>query len=596
MTDSQREGESFGLDTDSFTRTNDRDRRVLELYERVIEIEQRLIPTGLHVFGRATTDRELTDLLRMVASFGRPELGIRSLPDLVAEGLGLPRYAELLEHCADSEQGMTARELVETIVGEAISAFISERGGDGAEAAAGILTRRAGVPEDESIKVFALLGKLKSQLDTNSELDGLTRALRGQYVEPGPGGDLVQNPSLLPTGRNTHAVNPYVVPSPAAVMRAEPIARALLDRHREATGEYPKSVAMVLWGIDNIKTEGEAVAQALWLMGVKPRRDSLNRATDVAIIPLEELGRPRIDVVMTVSGIFRDLFGATMALLDLAVRRVAALDEPLELNFVRRNVEHQMTDHGTSRDEALVRVFSNAAGNYGTNVNFMVLDSQWQDAAELGDLFVTRKCFAYGRDARGRSFDGREARKLMEAALARVEVTYQNIDTTEVGITDVDHYFEYLGGVTKAVEKQAGARPRVYLSDTLSPGVKVRTLEEAIKLEARTKTLNPKWYEGMLKHGFSGVAEIEHQVTNTFGWSATANAVDGWVYDQVAETFVLDDAMLERLRALNPHSARTMVGRLLEAAGRGFWSAEQSVLDKLRDVFAGLEDELEGVR
>ena len=266
------------------------------------------------------------------------------------------------------------------------------------------------------------------------------------------------------------------------------------------------------------------------------------------------------------------------------------------MNFLKRHVDEQIAETSCSFDEAAVRVFSNAAGNYGTNVNFMVLDSQWEDTRELGDLFVTRKCFAYGRDSQGQRFDGREARRLLERALSRVEVTYQNIDTTEVGITDVDHYFEYLGGVSKAVEKQTGARPRIYLSDTLSPGARIRTLEETVRLETRTKTLNPKWFEGMLRHGFSGVAEIEHHVTNTFGWSATAEAVDDWVYDEVAATFVLDEQMLERLRSLNPHSARTLVGRLLEASGRGFWSAEQSVLDRLREVFDALEDTLEGVR
>jgi magnesium chelatase subunit H len=279
----------------------------------------------------------------------------------------------------------------------------------------------------------------------------------------------------------------------------------------------------------------------------------------------------------------------------MAVRRVALLDEPCESNYVKKHVEEQINESGCSFDEAAVRVFSNAAGNYGTNVNFMVLDSQWEDSRELGDLFVARKCFAYGRDSEGRSFDGREARKLLERALSRVEVTYQNIDNTEVGITDIDHYFEYLGGVSKAVEKQTGSRPRIYLSDALAPGTKVRTLEETIRLETRTKTLNPKWFEGMLKHGFSGVAEIEHHVTNTFGWSATADAVDDWVYSEVATTYVLDEEMLERLRSLNPHSARTLVGRLLEASGRGYWSTDKDMLDRLQDVFAGLEDELEGV-
>lgn len=572
-----------------------RDRRVLELYEKVLEIEQRLIPTGLHVFGRPSDEAEIADLLRMVASFDRPELGIRSLPDLVAEGLALPPYATLLKESPDAEQRLRERERVEAIVRNAIALFVGDKSDAGMEGAIKLLSEAAAVTREHSLKVFEMLSRIREHLGTNYELDGLTRALRGEYVEPGPGADIIQNPSILPTGRNTHAVNPYSVPSTTAVRRAEPIANALLERHRKEAGRYPETIAMVLWGIDNIKTEGEAVAQVLWLLGVTPRRDAMNRATDVDVIPLDRLGRPRVDIVLTVSGIFRDLFGATMTLLDNAVRRVAALDEDPDMNYLKRHVDEQMAETGCSFDEAAVRVFSNAAGNYGTNVNFMVLESQWEDGRELGDLFVARKCFAYGRDSQGRSFDGREARKLLERALSRVEATYQNIDTTEVGITDVDHYFEYLGGVSKAVEKQTGKRPRIYLSDTLSPNAKVRTLEETVRLESRTKTLNPKWFEGMLRHGFSGVAEIEHHVTNTFGWSATADAVDDWVYDEVAATFVLDEQMLERLRSLNPHSARTLVGRLLEASGRGFWSAEQSVLERLRDVFAALEDKLEGV-
>ncbi|MGH9900340.1 MAG: cobaltochelatase subunit CobN, partial [Pyrinomonadaceae bacterium] len=301
------------------------------------------------------------------------------------------------------------------------------------------------------------------------------------------------------------------------------------------------------------------------------------------------------DVVMTVSGIFRDLFGATMGLLDAAVRRVAALDEPAGLNHVRRNVSEQMSAERCGFDEAVARVFSNAPGNYGTNVNFMVMDSQWERAAALGDLFVTRKCFAYGRDSQGRAVEGREARGAMNSALSRVEAAYQNIDSFEIGVTDVDHYFEYLGGVSRAVEQRAEARPAIYLSDALSREAKVRSLAETIRLETRAKTLNPKWYEGMLKHGFRGVAEIESHVANTFGWSATADAVDGWVYAEVAETFVLDEGMLERLRTLNPHSARALVGRLLEAEGRGFWAAEAGMVERLREIFAGLEDQLEGV-
>jgi magnesium chelatase subunit H len=567
----------------------ERDRRVLKLYEQVVEIEQRLIPTGLHVFGRASDERECADLLRMVASFDRPECGTRALPDMVAEGLGLGAYESLLQ--AQTEDGWRERERVEACVREGVALFMRE----GVESACAWLEAEARVPVGESSRLFGLLSRIREQLGSNPELESFARALRGEYVEPGPGADIVQNPFILPTGRNTHAVNPYAVPSAVAYARAERVVNLLLERHRTEHGRYPRAMALVLWGLDNIKTQGEGVAQALRLLGVRPVRDSLNRVTEVEPVPLERLGRPRIDVVMTVSGIFRDLFGATMMLLDKAVRRVAELDEPDEWNYVRRNIREETEATGCDFEEAALRVYSNAPGSYGTNVNFMVMDSQWEQPDALGDLFVTRKCFAYGRDAGGRALEGREARAGLGRALARVEATYQNIDSFEIGVTDVDHYFEYLGGVSKAVERHASARPAIYLSDALSRDARVRSLEETVRLETRAKTLNPKWYEGMLRHGFRGVAEIESHVTNTFGWSATADAVDDWVYAEVAETFVLDETMLERLSSLNPHSARSLVARLLEAEGRGFWEAERAVVERLREVFTELEDRIEGV-
>lgn len=569
----------------------ERDRRVLELYEQVLEIEQRLIPTGLHVFGRVPEESARVDMLRMVASFDRPEANARALPDLVSEGSGFGGYTELLRAGKQNAVSLQERERVDEIVHAAIELFIKQ----GELASSHWLETTAHVKREDTRPIFSLLSRICDHLATSNELESLTRALRGEYIEPGPGADIVQNPDILPTGRNTHAVNPYLVPSEIAYARAERVVHSLLERHLSEHGRYPRAMALVLWGLDNIKTQGEGVAQALWLLGVRPVRDAMNRATGIEIIPLEKLGRPRIDVVMTVSGIFRDLFGATILLLDKAVRAVAALDEPLEMNYVRRNVDEQMKEDDCLFDEAALRVFSNAPGNYGTNVNFMVMDSQWEQDDTLGELFVTRKCFAYGRDAEGRAVEGREARHAMERALSRVEAAYQNIDTFEIGITDVDHYFEYLGGVTKAVERNARVRPAVYLSDTLSRDSKIRSLEETVRLETRAKTLNPKWYEGMLKHGFRGVAEIESHISNTFGWSATADAVDDWVYTEVAKTFVLDEEMLDRLRSLNPHSARSLVGRLLEAQGRGFWAADAQMLERLREIFTGLEDQLEGV-
>ncbi|HKP81084.1 MAG TPA: cobaltochelatase subunit CobN [Pyrinomonadaceae bacterium] len=537
---------------------DERDAKVFALYEQLIEIEQRLIPTGLHVFGRPSSSGEKTDLFKMLASFDRPEAGVRALPEILLD--------------------------------EAVREFVAA----GTDAAVRLLEQK-GLSAETTRPVFALLESVSTKLQTNNEMDSLVRALRGEFIEPGPGADIVQNPDILPTGRNTHAINPYGVPSAVAFARSEAVANSLLDRYKSENGRYPEAMALVLWGLDNIKTQGEGVAQALWLLGVRPVRDALNRTTHVEVIPLDQLGRPRIDVVMTVSGIFRDLFSPTVQLLDKAVRLVAQLDEPLELNYVRKHVLEQIEQEACDADDAAVRVFSNAPGNYGTNVNFMVMDSQWEREETLGDLFVTRKCFAYGRDSKGLAIEGREARVAMDRALSRVEATYQNIDTFEIGLTDVDHYFEYLGGVSKAVEKRARARPAIYLSDTLSREVKIRTLEETVRLETRAKTLNPKWYEGMLKHGFRGVAEIENHVSNTFGWSATADAVDDWIYSEVANTFLFDESMLERLRELNPHSAHALVQRLLEANGRGYWDVEEYVLEKLREISRSLEDQLEGV-
>src|SRR5438105_4990010 len=424
--------------------TSERDARVMGLYEQLVEIEQRLIPTGLHVFGRAAELREKADLLRMVASFDRPEHGARALARLIAEALDVDSYDALLHETSAGE----TRELIDGIVAEAVHQFCE----DSVDTAVDWLNSKVGVNREESRPTFLLLAKVAEQLDANSEIDSLVRALRGEYIRPGPGADIVQNPLVLPTGRNTHAVNPYSVPSRMAFARAKHTADALLQRYSDEHGRYPRALALVLWGLDNIKTQGEGVAQALWLLGVRPVRDALNRATEIEVIPLEELGRPRIDVVMTVSGIFRDLFTPTMSLLDKAVRRVATLDEPLDMNYVRRNVSAKIDANGFELEDAVTRVFSNAPGNYGTNVNFMVMQSAWENDATLGDLFVARKCFAYTRDSKGRTIEGREAPQLMDDALSRVEATYQNIDSFEVGITDVDHYFEYLGGISKAVE------------------------------------------------------------------------------------------------------------------------------------------------
>ena len=264
----------------------ERDARVMRLCEELIEIEQRLIPTGLHIFGRAGELQEKASVLRMVASFDRPEHGARALPSLIVEALGVDCYDDLLQETATSEM----RELVDGIVSEAVERFCE----GGAEVAASWLNVAAGVNSERSLPTFSLLANISNQLDSNNEIGSLVRALRGEYIEPGPGADIVQNPLVLPTGRNTHAVNPYSVPSQVAFFRAKLTAEALLRRYLDGHGRYPRALALVLWGLDNIKTQGEGVARRQAL--VRPVRDAPNRVTEIEVIPLEELKRPRIDV------------------------------------------------------------------------------------------------------------------------------------------------------------------------------------------------------------------------------------------------------------------------------------------------------------
>ncbi len=239
-------------------------------------------------------------------------------------------------------------------------------------------------------------------------------------------------------------------------------------------------------------------------------------------------------------------------------------------------------------EEAALRIFSNAPGTYGTNVNFAVESSAWSAEEELARIFLSRKSFVYGRGV-----EGAQNGQLLERMLAGVDATFQNVDSLEFGLTDIDHYNEYLGGLTRAVEQIRGRRPAAYVGDFVMPQGKVRSVEEMVALETRTKTLNPRWYEGMLAHGYEGVREIESHVTNTFGWSATCRAVPGWVYDAIVRTYVDDEALLNRLRELNPHAARGLLARLLEASTRGYWQPSPETLAELRRRYLDLEDGLE---
>jgi len=442
----------------------------------------------------------------------------------------------------------------------------------------------AGITEPEArARVDALLAE-------DHEIPGLLHALDGGYVRPAPGGDLMRTQDVLPTGRNLHGFDPFRIPSAFAVADGARQADRLLSRHAAEGAALPETVAMVLWGTDNLKTEGGPIAQALWLMGAKPRHDSYGRLAGAALVTLADLGRPRVDVLITLSGIFRDLLPLQTRLLAEAALLAAQADEPAEMNFIRKHALAFQAEHGGEIADAALRVFGNADGAYGANVNHIVDHGAWNDEDELADAYLRRKGFAYG-------VDGRPTRReaVLANVLASVEVAYQNLDSIELGVTTVDHYFDTLGGITRAVRRERGTTASVYIGDQTRGDGTVRTLAEQVNLETRTRALNPKWYEALLTHGYEGVRQIEAHVTNTLGWSATTGQVAPWVYEQLTETFVLDPAMRDRLADLNPKASAKVANRLIEAHERHYWQPSEAVLSALRDAADSLEDRIEGV-
>ena len=434
------------------------------------------------------------------------------------------------------------------------------------------------------------LAEAERRLSQDSELPAILHALDGGYVRPAPGGDVVRTPAVLPTGRNTHGFDPFHIPSVFAAREGARQAELLLERHRADTGRTPESVALVLWGSDNLKSEGQPIAQALALMGARPRTDGYGRLCGAELVPLAELGRPRIDVMMTLSGICRDLLGLQTKMLAEAALLAASADEPGELNFVRKHALACMAAQGCDLPTAALRVFSNADGAYGANVNQMIDAGCWTDEDELADAFQARKSFAYG-------LDGRAVKQpaMLQQILKGVDVAYQNVESVENGVTTLDQYVDTLGGISRAVRRARGADAPVYIGDQTAGAAKVRTLAEQVALETRTRTLNPRWYEGLLRHGYEGVRQIEAQVTNTLGWSATTRQVAPWVYQGISETYVLDEEMRRRLAALNPVASSRMAKRLLEACDRDYWTPDAATLAALRDASDELEDRMEGV-
>ncbi|TVQ46323.1 MAG: magnesium chelatase subunit H [Gammaproteobacteria bacterium] len=565
------------------------------LYGYLQELENRLISNSLHVFGNASPPE--AQFVTLSETLKNRQLGEETLATLLLRLGGrladFGDYEGLMRRARQGEaKALAAREWLEPACEQFIRDCVL-----GETAPAACVERLTGSPPpEESLETLATLvteghALLAALRDNTGELNALVHALDGGHLPSGPGGDLVRDgAAILPTGRNLHSIDTWRIPSELAFRRGAAIADQLVARHREEhAGAWPETIAQVLWGLDTIKTKGEAIAVIIRLVGGEPVYDGVGKISRYALIPLEQLGRPRIDVLIKLSSIFRDSFGILMDQLDKLVRDAALADEPHEMNYVKKHVD-ALVAAGESFENATARQFTQAPGTYGNYVDDMVSDSAWESEDDLDALFIRRNASAYGGKRRGEKLTG-----VLENLLGSVDRVVHQVDSTEFGVSDIENYFSSSGSLQLAARRRNTRNTDIRLNyvETLTADVRIDDAQQTLRMEYRSKLLNPKWYEGMLASGQGGATEISNRVTYMLGWSAMTRGVDDWVYAKTAETFALDVTMRERLTALNPKAMRNIVGRMLEANGRGLWNADPAIIDQLQEIYADLEDRIE---
>ncbi|MGH4012652.1 MAG: cobaltochelatase subunit CobN [Pseudonocardiaceae bacterium] len=594
---------------------------VLHLDGYLCEIKDVQIRDGLHVLGRAPEGAELVnDVLavlraRQVFGSGAALPGLRAA---LAEWIGLDEQALLAEPGAlikapgpgetgeSTEQDVRASDVVDRLEGTARSLleYLADPGAGrepwSSDAVQSAITECLGAWESAAVRdcdqIDAVLRFGCTELvprlaGTPAEVTNVLRALDGRFIEPGPAGSPTRGlVSVLPTGRNFYAVDPKAVPSRNAFEVGAALADSLLARHHADTGGWPASVGLTVWGTSAMRTQGDDIAEVLALLGVRPTWDDASRrVTGLEVVPLAELGRPRIDVVLRISGFFRDAFPHVVTLIDDAVQTVAGLDESAEDNYVAAHYRADLAAHGDDR-RARTRIFGSKPGAYGAGLLPLIDSREWRTDADLAEVYATWGGYAYGR-----GLDGAPARGDMEHVFRRIAVAAKNVDTREHDIADSDDYFQYHGGMVAMVRSLTGRDPAAYVGDSAVPhAVKTRSLAEETRRVFRSRVVNPRWIAAMARHGYKGAFELAATVDYLFGFDATAGVVEDWMYHQLTQSYVLDESVQQFLRQSNPWALRGMTERLLEAADRGLWChPDLTVLERLRSVYLELEGELE---
>ncbi|KRC65023.1 cobalamin biosynthesis protein CobN [Aeromicrobium sp. Root236] len=538
------------------------------------EIKDAQIRDGLHVLGQAPQGEARVNLVLSI---------LRASQIWGGETGAVPGLRAALGLKEDSQLGA-----IDEIESQARALIQGMEDADWDVATARSLTD---VPDVVRVLEFAATEVVPRLAKTTDELDHVLHALEGGFIPAGPSGSPLRGlVNVLPTGRNFYTVDPKAVPSRLAWETGRAMADSLIERHLADTGDYPRSVGLSVWGTSAMRTSGDDIAEVLALIGVEPEWDPASRRVNgLRVVPLEELGRPRIDVTVRISGFFRDAFPHVIGILDDAIRQVAELDEPDDQNYVRAHAQRDLADHGDQR-RATTRIFGSKPGSYGAGILQVIEAGNWRDDKDLAEVYTAWGGFAYGRD-----LDGAPAADDMRANYKRIAVAAKNIDTREHDIADSDDYFQYHGGMVATVRALTGADPKAYVGDSTTPdAVRTRTLQEETTRVFRARVVNPRWIGAMQRHGYKGAFELAATVDYLYGFDATTGVVHDWMYETLAKEYVLDEDNQAFMKDANPWALRGIIERLNEAADRDLWAdPDPEVLAAMQQVYLDIEGDLE---
>ncbi len=578
---------------------------IMALHNYITDLKNMQVHTGLHILGQPPEEEGLTEYIWLLT---RLENGkIPSLNQAIAAVYGTDYY-ELLENSSQiyAPLQITNGYLIDRIIEqskELIRVLQSHSFEDSGWKEAKQLPWIASAPAERQEELQQICQYIchtlyPNLMKTEQEMTNLLVGWNGSYIEPGPSGAPSSGGAdLLPTGRNFYGVDPRTLPTPAAWEIGKTLGDQVISRFIEEEGRYPESIGIVLWSGANMRSHGQCIAEFLYLMGIKPKWQAGSmRVNGLEVIPLGELKRPRIDVTARISGLFRDSMPSVMEVLDQAVLLAAGLDEPEELNFIKKHVaadSQELEAEGVEKEaawrEAAFRIFGDEPGVYGAGVAALLEAKNWETIDDLADVYVRWGAHAYGGKTRGR-FMPEQFRKRMGS----LDITIKNEDNHETNMLSSDDYNAYHGGMIAAVRSIKGTAPRSYCGDSTDrTKVVMHSVQEEAKRIFRSEAINPKFIEGMMKHGYKGAADMANYIAHSYQWDATSAVMEDWMYEKYAEKYAFDPTVQEWMKEVNPWALQRMTEVLLEAQQRGLWNAKEETLEQLRELYLEMEGELE---